>query len=51
MIVNINIRVLHNKAVYVQFTENAKNHEMAFAGWAEFFVWFQPKVMAAPTIV
>ena len=46
MIVNLNVRVLTNNAVFVQYQEDGKAKDAAFLTWAEFIAWLTAKVAA-----
>ncbi|MDB4552342.1 hypothetical protein N9016_01730 [bacterium] len=40
----MNIRVLGNGAVFVQYQENGKAEDAAFPSWKEFLEWLTEKV-------
>jgi len=42
--VNLNIRVLGNDAIFVQYQEDGKAKDAAFMNWAECIEWLQSKV-------
>lgn len=46
-IVNLNVRVLGNGAVFVQYGEDGKAKDAAFIDWPTFLKWLEEKVNAA----
>lgn len=47
-IVNLNVRVLSNKAIFVQYQADGKALDAAFPSWQEFLEWLAPQVIEAP---
>lgn len=43
MLVNMNVRVLGNGAVFVGYNEEGKAKDAAFVGWDEFIKWLEVK--------
>ena len=41
--VNMNVRVLGNGAVFVGYQEDGKAKDAAFLGWSEFIEWLEDK--------
>lgn len=39
MVANLNVRVLTNKAIFVQYQEDGKAKDAAFLTWADFIEW------------
>jgi hypothetical protein len=46
--VNMNVRVLGNNAIFVQYLADGKSHDAAFPSWKEFLKWLKPQVLEAP---
>lgn len=44
MIVNLNTRVLTNKAILVQYQEDGKSKDAAFLTWEDFIEWLRQTV-------
>lgn len=44
MIVNLNVRVLTNKAIFVQYLEDGKAKDAAFTDWLLFVEWLAKTV-------
>lgn len=44
MITNLNVRVLGNGAVFVQYAEDGKAKDAAFLTWEAFIAWLEDKV-------
>jgi hypothetical protein len=42
--VNLNVRVLSNGAIFVQYQEQGKSKDAAFLTWAEFIKWLTDQV-------
>lgn len=45
MITNLNVRVLGNTAVFVQYQEDGKMKDAGFATWMLFLRWLEEKVL------
>ena len=41
---NLNIRVLSNGAIFVQYQENGKAFDAGFRNWEEFLEWLPLKI-------
>lgn len=50
MIVNLNVRVLTNGAIFTQYQENGKAKDAAFSSWQEFLDWLVTVVPASKTV-
>lgn len=46
MIFNLNVRVLGNGAIFVQYQEDGKAKDAAFLAWGEFIAWLTKRVIA-----
>lgn len=44
MVANLNIRVLTNNAIFVQYQEDGKAKDAAFISWTEFLYWLSDTV-------
>ena len=44
MIANINVRVLGNKHIFVQYWDNGHARDAGFNSWAEFIIWLKATI-------
>lgn len=50
MIVNLNVRVLSNDAIFVQYQENGKALDAAFMTWEDYIAWLSAKVLSTKEV-